>query len=268
MFSHLMCKTLQAAVSHTHACTRRHGPSSRWATNRTRSRWGCCTEWTWRCGRCAPPPAEGDRGRVLRRACQRFSLFFLTSDLQHQCPSSAAFSVQVSLPAAMKRDTSNCCCLIKTKKKILGHKENVWLFQYNMFLFFNNILMAWQCCNSNFRVKPEKNNHFKVQRFSPYSTEGAAVQRLVLRHKLIQEDFKGVDPNGNGRLPPASLLLPHGLLQDVLEQSVQVFVADALPVVHLRGSRQESARGQWESPGPSGRGRQMDEWILRQLGAT
>lgn len=73
----------------------------------------------------------------------------------------------------------------------------------------------------------------------PYPAEGAAVQWFVFCHELIQEDLEGIDPNGDGRLPPASLLLPHGLLQDVLEQSVQVFVADALTVVHLWMSEQE-----------------------------
>lgn len=61
-----------------------------------------------------------------------------------------------------------------------------------------------------------------------------AVQGFVLSHELIQEDFKGVDPHCDGRLPPVPLLLSHGLLQDVLKQSVEVFVADTLTIIHLR----------------------------------
>lgn len=52
---------------HTHACTRRRGPSSRWATSRIHSMWGCCTAWTWRCGRCAPPPARSSRAKFPQR---------------------------------------------------------------------------------------------------------------------------------------------------------------------------------------------------------
>lgn len=63
-----------------------------------------------------------------------------------------------------------------------------------------------------------------------------AVQRFVLNHELIQENFKGVDPHGDGGLPPIPLLLSHGLLQNMLKQGVQVFVADALAIVHLWGS--------------------------------
>lgn len=128
MFWYLMSETLQASCwrINTHACTRRRGPSSRWAMSRTRSRWGCCTEWTWRCGRYAPPPAEGDRGQVhleFASYCTRVSkylfFFFLLdvfmSDLQRRCPSSGAFSFQVWLPAALLRDTTRYCCyLIKT----------------------------------------------------------------------------------------------------------------------------------------------------------
>ncbi len=68
-----------------------------------------------------------------------------------------------------------------------------------------------------------------------------AVLRFVLRHKLVQENFEGVDPHSDRRLSPVPLLLPHGLLQDVFEQSVEVFVADALTVVHL-GKRQQGHR--------------------------
>ncbi len=60
-----------------------------------------------------------------------------------------------------------------------------------------------------------------------------AVQRFVLRHELIQENFKGVDPHCDRRLSPVPLLLPHGLLQDVFKQGVQVFVADTFPIIHL-----------------------------------
>lgn len=60
-----------------------------------------------------------------------------------------------------------------------------------------------------------------------------AVQRLVLGHELIQENLEGVHPHCDRRLSPVPLLLPHGLLQDVLKQSVEVFVAGALTVVHL-----------------------------------
>lgn len=49
---------------HTHICTRRHGPSSRWVTSSIHSMWGCCTGWTWRCGRYAPPPTESSRAQV------------------------------------------------------------------------------------------------------------------------------------------------------------------------------------------------------------
>lgn len=63
-----------------------------------------------------------------------------------------------------------------------------------------------------------------------------AVQRFVLGHELIQENFKGVDPHSDGGFPPVPLLLSHGLLQNVLKQGVQVFVADALTVVHLWGN--------------------------------
>lgn len=62
---------------------------------------------------------------------------------------------------------------------------------------------------------------------------GCAVQRFVLGHELVQENLEGVDPHGDRRLPPVPLLLSHGLLQDVLKQSVEVFVADALPIIHL-----------------------------------
>lgn len=76
----------------------------------------------------------------------------------------------------------------------------------------------------------------------PYLAE-CAVQRFVLSHELIQENFKGVDPHCDRRLSPVPLLLPHGLLQDVLKQSVEVFVADTLTVVHLgrktAGSQEE-----------------------------
>lgn len=76
-----------------------------------------------------------------------------------------------------------------------------------------------------------------------YLAEGA-VQWFVLSHELIQEHFKRVDPHFDRRLPPVPLLLTHGLLQDVLKQSVQVFVADTLPIIHLRrktaGSQEES----------------------------
>lgn len=60
-----------------------------------------------------------------------------------------------------------------------------------------------------------------------------AVQRFVLSHELIEENLKGVDPHCDRRLSPVPLLLSHGLLQDVLKQSVEVFVADTLTVVHL-----------------------------------
>ena len=69
------------------------------------------------------------------------------------------------------------------------------------------------------------------------------VQGLVLCHELIQEDFEGVDPHLNGRLPPVSLLLAHGLLQDVLKQSVQVLVADTLPIIHLDNGLEMHIRG-------------------------
>lgn len=73
-------RSLPAATSHTHICKRRHGPSSRWATSRTRNMWGCCTAWTWRCGRCAPPPAEGSRGKVHSEfTCVRPSVFVFRS---------------------------------------------------------------------------------------------------------------------------------------------------------------------------------------------
>lgn len=60
-----------------------------------------------------------------------------------------------------------------------------------------------------------------------------AVQRFILSHELIQEDFKGVHPNFDRGLSPVPLLLPHGLFQDLLKQSVEIFVADALTIVHL-----------------------------------
>lgn len=60
-----------------------------------------------------------------------------------------------------------------------------------------------------------------------------AIHRFVLSHELIQEDFKGVDPNFDRRLTPVPLLLSHGLLQDVLKQSIEVFVADAFTIIHL-----------------------------------
>lgn len=69
-----------------------------------------------------------------------------------------------------------------------------------------------------------------------------AVQRFVLSHELIQEDFEGVDPHGDGRLSPVPLLLPHGLLQDVLKESIQVFVADTLTVVHLKRRQKDQRR--------------------------
>lgn len=62
----------------------------------------------------------------------------------------------------------------------------------------------------------------------------SAVEEFVLRHELIQENFKCVDPNFDRRLPPVSLLLPHCLFEDLLKQSMKVFVADALTVIHLR----------------------------------
>ena len=65
-----------------------------------------------------------------------------------------------------------------------------------------------------------------------------AVQGLVLGHKLIQEDLEGVHPHRDGGLPPVPLLLPHRLLQDLLEQRVQVLVAGALPVIHLGSGRE------------------------------
>lgn len=70
----------------------------------------------------------------------------------------------------------------------------------------------------------------------------AAVQRLVLRHELVQKNFKGVDPNFDRRLSPVPLLLSHSFLQDVFKESVQIFVADTFTVVHLRG-RQRGQRG-------------------------
>lgn len=57
----------------------------------------------------------------------------------------------------------------------------------------------------------------------------------MLDHELIQEHFKGVDPHSDGGFPPIPLLLSHGLLQNMLKQGVQVFVADALTIVHLLG---------------------------------
>lgn len=51
-----MCSLCSAYV-----CRHRLDPSSRWGRSSTRSRWGCCTEWTWKCGRCVPPPAGGSR---------------------------------------------------------------------------------------------------------------------------------------------------------------------------------------------------------------
>ena len=60
-----------------------------------------------------------------------------------------------------------------------------------------------------------------------------AIHRFVLSHELIQEDLKSVDPNFDRRLAPVPLLLSHGLLQDVLKQSIEGFVADALTIVHL-----------------------------------
>lgn len=63
---------------------------------------------------------------------------------------------------------------------------------------------------------------------------------FVLSHELIQENFKGVDPNFDRRLIPVPLLMFHRLLQDVLKQSVEVFVADALPIIHLGSAMIES----------------------------
>lgn len=70
-----------------------------------------------------------------------------------------------------------------------------------------------------------------------------AVQRFVLSHELIQENFEGVDPHSDWRLSPVPLLLPHGLLQDVLKQSIEVFVADTLSVVHLGRKKPEVTEG-------------------------
>ena len=47
---------------HTHICKHRRGPSSIWVKSSIHSMWGCCTVWTWRRGRCAPPPAGGNTG--------------------------------------------------------------------------------------------------------------------------------------------------------------------------------------------------------------
>lgn len=63
------------------------------------------------------------------------------------------------------------------------------------------------------------------------------VQRFVFSHELIEENLEGVDPNFHWRLPPVPLLLPHGLFQDVLKQSIQVFVADTFPIIHLWSNR-------------------------------
>lgn len=51
-----MCSLCSAYV-----CRHRLDPSSIWGRSSTRSRWGCCTEWTWKCGRCVPPPVGGSR---------------------------------------------------------------------------------------------------------------------------------------------------------------------------------------------------------------
>lgn len=59
------------------------------------------------------------------------------------------------------------------------------------------------------------------------------MNRLVLRHELIQEDFKGIDPDFNRRLWPVSLLQAHALLQDVFEQCVQILIPDTLTIIHL-----------------------------------
>lgn len=62
----------------------------------------------------------------------------------------------------------------------------------------------------------------------------------MLSHELIQEHFEGVHPHFNRRLAPVSLLLTHGLLQNLLEQRVQILVADTLPVIHLRTNEAQS----------------------------
>lgn len=154
---------LPAATSHTHVCKRRRGPSSRWATSRTRSMWGCCTAWTWRCGRCAPPPAEGSRGKVHSEfTCVCIQVFCLCSlmclylalpecqwglwmwvldtvgtkpDLQYRCPSSFAFSAQVWLPAALKT---------KTKGALKSHVPSITLGKITITSYdFLWILKKW-----------------------------------------------------------------------------------------------------------------------------
>lgn len=80
-----------------------------------------------------------------------------------------------------------------------------------------------------------------------------AVQRFVLDHELIQEHFKGVDPHSDGGFPPIPLLLSHGLLQNMLKQGVQVFVADTLTIVHLWGGiRGVRPRGGTADQAPGG----------------
>lgn len=65
-----------------HICRRRPGPSSRWEMSRIHSRWGCCTEWIWRCGHYAPPPVEGSRAQV--RVC--ISNTFILKNKQNSQP--------------------------------------------------------------------------------------------------------------------------------------------------------------------------------------
>lgn len=68
-----------------------------------------------------------------------------------------------------------------------------------------------------------------------------AVQRFVLSHELIQENFKGVNPHSDRRLAPVPLFLSHGLLQDVLKQSIEIFIADTFTIIHL-GRKTQSPR--------------------------
>lgn len=69
------------------------------------------------------------------------------------------------------------------------------------------------------------------------------IQGFVLYHIFIQEDFEGIDPDFNWRLTPVPLLKPHGLLQNLLEQGIEVLVADAFPIVHLL--RKQKQKGKW-----------------------
>lgn len=74
-----------------------------------------------------------------------------------------------------------------------------------------------------------------------YYLADCTVQSFVLSHELIQENFKGVAPHFDRRLPPISLLLSHDLLQDLLKQRIKVFVADTLSIIHLQKSHRKSA---------------------------